>query len=439
MPLTPYPQRHQRGALRRLTLVALLACTLSILSSPVSAGASFGIYDARTLAMGGASVASANNDNAQFYNSALLAFNEEVEEKTRDSRFLFPLLIPQVSESAITIEELSQDDPSGSISRAVRDFNATPDAANALLVVDAIELLDDALADLEDEDIFSDIYVGLAVSEPGRLQGAGFFFGSRVLAGGRADISAEDRELLAAYQEGLTYIASDGTQGAERPELFDANGALINPVDDFESLVSATGAVITEAGVAMSRQVQLFGQALAAGLSFKVQRIDNFIDLERVVDDRISPRRNNRYYADVNFDVGLVRQFGERWRVGLAVKDIIPQDYDTALGTTIRMRPRARIGAAYQVGRFQVAADVDLNQNEPLGREQATQEVAVGAEWAIGAPLKIRGGYRHDMEGRRDDILSFGIGTVWKRLALDLAYAGSDDTRAAALQFGIVF
>jgi hypothetical protein len=439
MPLTPYPQRHERGALRRPTPVTLIACTLLILSSQVSAGTSFGIYDARTLAMGGASVASANNDNAQFYNSALLAFNEEVEEKTRDSRFLFPMLVPQISESAFTIEELAQDDPTGTISRAVRDFNAAPDAANALLVVDAMALLDDALADLEDEDIFSDIYVGLAVSEPGKLQGAGFFFGARVLAGGRSDVTAEDRELLAAYQEGLTFIATDGAQGVARPELFDANGALINPIDDFDSSVGAIGVVLTEAGVAMSRQLELFGQPIAAGLSFKVQRADAFEDVERVVDDRVSTRRNNEYHANVNFDVGLVREFGERWRVGLAVKDIIPQDYDTALGTTIRMRPRARIGAAYQVGRFQVAADVDLNQNEPLGSEQATQEVAVGAEWAFGAPVKIRGGYRHDLEGRRDDILSFGVGTVWKRLALDLAYAGSDDTRAAALQFGIVF
>ena len=321
----------------------------------------------------------------------------------------------------------------------MRDFNAAPDATNAQLVIDAATLLDNALADLEDEDIFSDIYFGLAVSEPGQLQGAGFFFGARVLAGGQSDIAAEDRELLAAYQEGLTYVASGGAQGVPHPELFDANGALINPVSDFESSVGAVGVVITEAGVAMSRQIQLFGQPLAAGLSVKVQRIDAFEDTERVVDDRLSVRRNNEYDAGVNFDIGLVREFGKRWRVGLAVKDIISQDYDTARGTVVRLRPRARIGVAYQVGRFQVAADADLTQNEPLGNERPTQEVAFGAEWTVAEPLKLRAGYRHDTEGFRDDIVSFGVGTVWKRVALDLAYAGSDDIRAAALQFGIVF
>lgn len=439
MPLTANAPGHEIGASRRSALIVLAACCLFVLPSQASAGTAYGIYDARTLAMGGASVASANNDNAQFYNSALLAFNEEVEEKTRDSRFLFPLLIPQLSESAITIEELAQDDPTGSISRAIRDFNAAPDATNAQLVIDATSILDDALADLDGQDIFSDIYFGLAVSEPGQLQGAGFFFGARVLAGGQSDVVAVDLDLLAAYEEGLTFIASGGAQGVAHPELFDANGALVNPVNDFESSVSAVGVVLTEAGVAMSRQIELFGQPLAAGLSFKVQRIDTFEDSERVVDDRISVRRNNEYDADVNFDVGLVREFGERWRLGLAVKDIIPHNYDTALGTVVRLRPRARIGVAYQAGRFQVAADADLTQNQALGGERPTQEVAVGAEWAVGAPIKLRGGYRHDMEGFRDDIVSFGVGTVWKRLALDLAYAESDDTRSAALQFGIVF
>ena len=185
--------------------------------------------------------------------------------------------------------------------------------------------------------------------------------------------------------------------------------------------------------------MQLFRRPIAAGISFKVQRIDTFEDFERVVNDRISPRRNSEYDAGFNFDIGFAREIGERWRVGLAVKDIIPRNYNTSLGTVIRLRPRARIGAAYQSGRLQIAVDADLTQNEPLGRELATQEAAIGAEWSFGSLLKLRGGYRHDIEGHRDGIASLGLGTVWKRLAVDLAYAASTDTRAAALQFGIVF
>lgn len=403
------------------------------------AGTAFGIYDARTLGMGGASVASANNDNAQFYNAALLAFNDEIEERTLDSRFLFPLLIPQAAESVITIEELSRDDPTRAITRAVSDFNAAPDPLTAQAVVDATANLDGALADIDGEDLFSDIYLGLAVSEPGKFQGGGFFIGARVLVGGRPDVAGVDRTVLAAYREGLTFVASNGMQGVARPELFDANGALIDPGNDFESTVSAVGAVVTEAGVAMSTQAQLLGGPVAAGFTFKVQRIDTFEDIERGLDDRIDTGQNSKYHGSINFDVGLVREFGKRWRIGLAVKDIIPREYDTALGTDIRFRPRARIGAAYQAGGVQIAVDADLTRNEPLGTERPTQEVATGVEWALGLPVRIRAGYRHDMQGARDDIVSIGVGTIWKRLAIDLAYADGGDARAAALQFGIVF
>lgn len=432
-------KRCKSGTPRRSSLIFLTGCCLFVLPLPVQAGATFGIYDARTLAMGGVSVASANNDNAQFYNSALLAFNDEIEERTQDSRFLVSLLAPDLAESAITIEDLSQDDPAQAITLAVRDFNATPDAVTAQGVVDVTANLDGSLADIDGEDLFADIYVGLAVSEPGKFQGAGFFIGTRLLAGGRSTVPATDRAVLAAYQEGLTFIASGGTQGAPHPELFDANGALINPANGLDSTASAAGAAVTEAGVAVSRQLHLFGQAIAAGISFKVQRVDTFEDAERIVDDQIDVEENSDEHRNVNFDVGFVKEIGERWRIGLAVKDIIPHNYDTSLGTAIRFRPRARIGAAYRAGPVQIAADVDLTRSEPFGSEKPTQAAAIGAEWALGSPIKMRAGYRYDIQSNRDGIVSLGIGTLWKRLAVDLAYAEGSDAKAAALQFGIAF
>ena len=427
------------GTTLRRTFIVLATCYISILSSPALAGTTYGIFDARTLAMGGVSVASANNDSAQFYNAALLAFNEEIEERTEDSRFLFPLLIPQVAKSIITIEELAQDDPAGAITRAVNDFNATPDALNAQAVLEVTAGLDASLAELDDDDLFADIYFGMAISEPGKLQGAGFFLGTRILAGGQSTVTGADRAILAAYQEGLTFVASNGGQGVAHPELFDANGALIDPGGNFDSSVTAAGAVITEAGVAMSGQFHLFGQPIAAGFSFKVLDIETFEDIERVVDDRLDVDQNTESEGTVNFDIGFVKQLGEYWRLGLAVKDLIPYNYDTSLGTTIRLRPRARFGVAYQKGRLQIAADADLTQSEPLGTERPTQEVAVGAEWTFESPFRLRAGYRYDIQSHRDGVASLGVGTLWRRLAVDLAYAEGNDAKAAALQFGIAF
>jgi len=417
--------------------VAATACAFL----PFAAGASttFGIYDARSMAMGGAVVGSANNDNGQFYNSALLAFNDEIEERTQDGRFLFPILSPQISQSAFDIEEIASDDLAASLSRAVNAYNALPGPTSAQGVVDASATLDSSLATLSDEDVFGDMYVGLAISEPGRYQGAGFFMGARLLGGGRAAVSDADRALLNDYREALQFVASNGAQGSAHPELFDAGGALINPQGNFDSSLTAVGAAITEIGVAMSHQFDWFGGPIAAGFSFKVVGIDTFEDAERIVDNRIDVERNSEYDINLNFDVGLAKQFGERWRVGLAIKDIIPHNYETSLGSRVRLRPRARVGVAYQRGRLQTAWDVDVVENEPFANERATQETAVGLEWAFDFPLKLRAGYRHDLLGHRAGVASIGLGTLWKRFAFDVAYAEGSDLRSAAIQFGYAF
>ncbi|MBT8445456.1 MAG: hypothetical protein KJO13_11965, partial [Gammaproteobacteria bacterium] len=93
----------------------------------------------------------------------------------------------------------------------------------------------------------------------------------------------------------------------------------------------------------------------------------------------------------------------------------------------------------YQKGSLQLAADIDLTRNEPLSTERPTQELAVGAEWAFSSPVKVRAGFRYDIQGNRDSIVSLGVGTQWRRLVFDIAYAASRDARAAALQFGIAF
>ena len=423
----------------RLTAVGIAASCLFGTASPVHAGHSYGIYDARTMAMGSVSVAAANNDNGQFYNAALLAFNEEIEERTQDGRIMLPILVTELSDSAIDLEEISQDGIPQSVSDSVAAFNAVMNADAAQAVVDTTSTLDAYLAGLDGEDLRADIYFGMGLSEPGKFQGAGFFLGGRLLGGGQSDIAEADRDILAAYQEGLTFIASDGAEGEERPDLFDANGELIDPVDSLTSSASATGVTIIEVGVAMSTQFQLFGGPIAAGISFKALEVETFEDTQRIVDDRISVEQNSEKETHVNVDVGAVKELGDRWRIGLAVKDIVPHNYRTSRGTVVRLRPRARIGASYHAGRMQIAADLDVVRNEPLGTEQPTQEAALGAEWVFGPALKLRAGYRQDVLGNRDGIASIGIGTRWKRLVADFAYAQSGDARAAALQFGIAF
>ena len=410
-----------------------------LLASRALGGVAFGIYDARTLAMGGAAVASANNDNAYFYNAALLAFNDEIEERTRDSRILLPIVTPQLSRSAFDVEEIAREDLGADLSGAIDAYNAAPGSGTARDAASKAAALRRAVASLENEDLFGDIYVGLAVSEPGKQRGAGFFLGTRFVAGGRSDVDAQDLETLAAYEEGLRFIASGGADGAARPELFDGSGTLIDPVNGLASAAAASGVSITEVGVAVSGHIRFRGTPLAAGVSFKVLDVDTFEDTERLVDDRIDVSRNEESKVRLNADLGIAKDLSERWRLGIAVKDAIPYDFRTSLGSKIRLRPRPRAAVAYAQGRVQTSLDLDLVQSKPLANERAIQDAALGVEWAAHESVKLRAGLRTDLRGGREPVASAGLGLVLSRLALDFAYAEGGDLRAAAVQLGLVF
>ena len=418
------------------------ACVLTLLSvfaSPHGHGAmTYGIFEARGMAMGGATVAAGDNNNALFYNPSLLAFYSEHEENTQDSRFLFPLIVPQLSDSTIDAENFTGSNPDDSLTGVVDQFNADPSAVNADAVVAVTRGIESDLAGLSGQDLTADIYVGIAGIQPSKRQGGGFFLGARIIGGGAANITEDDITLLRAYQEGLTFIATGGAEGVERPELFEADGTLRNPNQDFDSTLEGDGALFSELGVAMSKEIHLGRHPLAIGMNFKVLRVDTFEEVQRVIDGSLGVSDNRGRHLTLNADVGVAKEFG-LLRLGLAVKDIVPEDFDTALETPIKLRPRPRLGAAYQLEALQIGLDVDLARNRPLSTEPATQEAALGMEWPVLPKLKLRAGIRHDLRGERDSIFSLGLGTSWRRFLFDIAYADGGDATAGALQFGVAF
>jgi len=419
----------------RSLAIAFLCCASSI----ASASTTYGVFDARTMAMGGVAVASANNDNAHFYNSALLAFNEEIEERTEDSRIWFPMLSPQFARAVIDAENIYSDDLHGALTRSVAAFNDTPDQTTARNVANTSADLRGALQSISDEELFVDAYAGVSLTEPGKFVGAGFFLGGRVLASGLPTITSADLDLLNAYEEGLLFVASNGAEGQARPELFDANGALIDPQGSYSSSVAAAGVTIIEIGVASAHQVEFLGQKIAAGWTFKAVNVRTFEDLQRLDNDRVDFDRSEERDSAINFDLGAVKDFGNGWRVGVAIKDIIPHDYETTAGTRLKLRPRPRVGVSYQRGDWQFGADADLVTSQPLAGIDGVHEVAIGAEWVVKPWLRLRSGYRHDINGSRRGAVSVGVGTLWKRFAADVAYLDGSRSRGMALQFGMAF
>ena len=423
----------------RLFRIAHSAPLLCALFSASASAVDYGIYDARSLAMGGASVASATGQHAQFSNPALLSAYEGKEETTRNGRVYFPTVVAQASssvEDTLDIVDLELDDQ---ISSAVDDFNAAPGADTATSVATATQSLQTALSELGSQDLEGEAFIGFSVSEPSDRAGGSFYFGFRAIGDGRSTITQSDLDLLQDYVDSMNFVASGGATGAINPALFDADGNLISPEQTVTSSARVSSLAIAEWGVSFSKEYEFFGQYFALGATPKVTRAEVYSDNLTYTDADLDYREDKRSHFTLNLDIGAVWMLGNHFRLALAAKDIVPKDFEGANGLVVETQARSRFGAAFVQKYVTFGLDVDLQKNESLTGLRATQDVAAGLELSALSWLQLRAGYRHDLEGFRDDVLSAGAGFRVGRFVADLAYSTGSDRDGAGLQLGWTF
>ncbi len=413
----------------------LTSAALALLASGVEADG-FGIYDSKTLALGGASVAIADPGVAVFYNPARLAQHNYDEDSGRHGRFYFPLTTVQVATSVEDIQDIDDDDLTNRLTNSIEQFNAAPNGTNAAAIVNNSSELLFALDDLRQDSLFVDAFTGLSISEPGDGQGGAFYWGARVVGDGDlAGIDEADLNLLGDYVEGLDFIASGGQRGAPHPELFNDDGTLIDPRDQLVSQTRAAGALINELGLSAAKRFNFWGQPVAFGITPKLQLIKTYDATYDVGDDDLETGRDDTFEQTHNFDLGVATEIG-RWNVGLSVKDLISRAVSTPLGREVAIDTKTRLGVGYLGNRFKIGLDYDLTPIAPVASGLEVQELAIGGEWRVIRSIFLRAGYRQDLLGTREDTLSYGLGFYWRRFAMDLSVADGNDLLGFSLQLG---
>lgn len=436
--------------------VALLMATLSTPAFAIS----YGIYDSRALAMGGAAAAIGTHAQAAFYNPALLAFHDEEEETGRDGRVYLPTLVAQVSEGAESAIDAIEDELDTQLSNAINQFNNAPLQATAGLIRDVATDLRDVLDDIADDDLSLDSFVGFNISEPSNREGGAFYFGARVLAGGVANVSDADRALLGDYIDSMGQVATGADPvavAAAYPHLINSRGQLIDITRTLTSNADVSALIVSEWGMAMAKQFEIRGHALAIGITPKLMRVDAFRDTADFNDSLDSVEEAGDEFKDTqethltfNADVGVAATFAEHYRVSLTLKDAFKKRFSTkqeadpitgepAPDLKVTLSSRARMGMGYVSDKFSIGLDYDLEESNPMATEAGTQELSLGAEYIVFDSLAVRAGYRNDQTGMHENMASIGLGYQWKRFVADVAYASGGDYRAGGLQLGWTF
>lgn len=429
------------------------------LSSPTFA-ISYGIYDSRALAMGGAATAVGTHAQAAFYNPALLAFHDREEEEGRDGRVYLPTIILQISDGAESAIDAVEDELDTRLSNAVNQFNNAPIQEAAGLIRDRATDLRNVLDDISRSNLSLDSFIGFNISEPANREGGGFYFGARALAGGVANVSEADRELLEDYIASMGQIAAGAdlaSVAAAYPHLIDSSGRLLDPTTTLSSSADVSALIVSEWGMALAKQFEFYDQSIAIGITPKLMRVDAFRDtanfndsIDSVDDAEDEFKDTQETHLTLNADIGIAATFAENYRVSLTLKDAFKKEFTTkqqpdpvtgepAPDLKVTLSSRARVGFGYVSEKFSVGLDYDIEESTPMASEAGTQELSLGAEYVVWNSLALRAGYRNDQTGLHDNMASVGIGYHWKRFVMDVAYASGGDYRAGGLQLGWTF
>jgi len=438
-------QAFHRISVLNTTLITLLLLIFISAVSPMTRA-----EDARSLAMGGASITSAMGAAGARHNPALMMeshrsgehyhFDLNVMAGYRDSGDV----VNTYEENEYLIDDIETEIDIISnqpLTCDGTDLNAVCVSGTQTLGTYANDLRDILnTVDEEDLDVRAGVDLGFMVSR----YKVPFFFsvGTRATAVGRLDITQEDRD----YAETLTQALGDNVLTLSEilnnaPLALNTTNNTVDidiPDDTLTSTTSGTASVrgIVSMGFAMG--TVMAGRTIDFGISPKVSVVrvgdieeELLSNEERETSDQLDESENQE--TTLNLDLGAAMRLSERIVVGASVRNLVKEVIKTRNNVRIETTPQLMVSSTYHSERFLVTGDIALNQAKFDNYE--TQRLSLGTESRVSF-LHLRAGIRHDLAlaaNQTDFTVGLGLGP------LNLSAAFNGDVVSAALQIDASF
>ncbi len=383
-------------------LVATTSVAVSTLLLSHNASAAGFAVEARSLAMGNASVATADIATAALANPAMLA-----QQKAEDD---FALLLPSVG--------VFLDDSDGMID-LIDQFQVDSNACNA---GDATACINAAntVAQMDNKALSPQVAGGLALGISGeRLSFALSVRSDVVFAGGLTNVDA----------------TVPGVQ------------------DPTKNLLTLRGVQTTEVGVSAAGNIELLGMKMSVGVTPKVVSVKSLVLSESLstVDTGVSGLVDENAVVDLGsfttLDAGLMVGLTDNIKLGVVARNLISDDFTDSsnplLPVVMNFDTQLRAGVAYNGDTVTIGADLDLTENDPVINTfgaQKTRMLSVGAELDIFEIAQLRVGMQKNLASgaNSDALLTAGVGLSFG-VHIDIAAMAGNDTFGAYLQTGFRF
>ncbi len=414
-----------------MTLKKLTAAALLGVFSTAASAIPFMTMDPRALGMGGTGVASGTSANASFYNPALLAAAPQDEDFSLE----LPVIAYRISDPddlRTAINDASEANYFENYDTARSNLLANPNPTTAKAFQNATNDLLTGLKSFSNKAIEADGSVNIVIGVPSRNTGIAVTLGGWTSFGFVGELTAADSDTL------RTLATADFTDNTA-PNYQNPADIIAGP--DYSSNIRTQGILARELGISLAHEFSLFNRDVAMGITPKVIMAStlDYIYLASGIDNaEIDPNQGRQDSTGFSMDFGMARDYGNGWKTGLSIKNLIPQSYETIRGDKIQVNPTARFGLAYLSERANLALDLDLTENDPAGLGGKSRYASLGAELDVWV-LLVRLGYRYNIANPDTSVVTAGLGLNLLGLHVDVGAGVGNNEVAAAAQLGFKF